>query len=86
MALQELTRLGPTQYFGELALLRNEPRAASVKAVTAVDLLALSRDKFVQLLGPLQDILAAHAAKYCPVASAKQVRLPRAEAVTVLPC
>ena len=28
---QEVSRLGPTMYFGELALLRNEPRAASVK-------------------------------------------------------
>lgn len=70
---QELSRLGAGQYFGELALLRNEARAASVKAVTAVDLLALSRADFVRLLGPLQDLLATHAAKYCPVSSAKQV-------------
>ena len=28
---QEVSRLGPTMYFGELALLSNEPRKASVK-------------------------------------------------------
>lgn len=31
---QELARLGPTAYFGERALLKNEPRAATVKAAT----------------------------------------------------
>ena len=60
-------------YFGELALLRNEPRATTVKALTTVDLLGLSRNDFARLLGPLQDILAEHAAKYCPVSSAQQV-------------
>ena len=32
--LQELARLGPTAYFGERALLKNEPRAATVQAAT----------------------------------------------------
>ncbi len=31
---QELARLGPTAYFGERALLKNEPRAATVQAAT----------------------------------------------------
>merc|ERR1711861_108595 len=41
-------------YFGELALLNNEPRAASVYAVSdTVRLLALDRKAFNRLLGPL---------------------------------
>ena len=31
LCLQEVSRLGPTMYFGELALLNGEPRKASVK-------------------------------------------------------
>lgn len=47
------------QYFGERALLNNEPRAATVK-VTSKDAKALALDKeaFDLLLGPLEDILA----------------------------
>ena len=46
-----------------------------VQAATAVDLLALSRADFQRLLGPLQDLMAANAAKYAPlVPSSKAVR------------
>lgn len=31
---QELAKLGPTSYFGERALLKNEPRAATVRAAS----------------------------------------------------
>ena len=63
-------------YFGELALLRKGPRAASVKALCQVDLLALSQEEFQRLLGPLQALLVGHAAKYCPTSVAHKV-LPR---------
>jgi cAMP-dependent protein kinase regulator len=42
--LQHLARLGPGSLFGEMALLSDEPRSASVVAATDVDALALSRD------------------------------------------
>ena len=39
-----LCRFGPRQYFGERALLRNEPRAATVRVVSK-DAKALALDK-----------------------------------------
>eukprot|EP00210_Caulerpa_lentillifera_P000821 g794.t2 len=59
-----LTKLGPTCYFGELALLKNEKRAATVTALTEVTVLSLDRGAFDELLGPLQEILQKQASAY----------------------
>lgn len=45
-------------YFGERALITGEPRAANVHAVTACTLMALDRDAFNSLLGPLSELLS----------------------------
>ena len=78
-AAQEVGHLGATMYFGELALLRSEPRAATVTALTDCDLLELGRADFMALLGPLAKTLEAHTARYGLNYSAKKARSPRTE-------
>lgn len=60
----------PGDYFGELALLTSEPRAASVRATGEGALvLSVSKEDFTQVLGPIQDILKLGAASYAQYAS-----------------
>lgn len=51
-------------YFGELALLRNAPRAASVIAKTECIVAYLDRKSFKRLLGPLEEILRRNFKNY----------------------
>jgi cAMP-dependent protein kinase regulator len=44
-------------YFGELALLRNEPRAANVLARSECQCVSIDRHSFKRMLGPLEEIL-----------------------------
>lgn len=44
-------------YFGELALLNDQPRAASVVCVTDVRVATLGKDGFQRLLGPVEGIM-----------------------------
>ena len=53
--------LGQGSFFGEKALINNEPRVASVRARTAVEVLVLGKDVFTRMsaaLAPLRDALA----------------------------
>jgi len=52
-------------YFGELALLNNEPRKASVVVTSATaKVLSLDRKSFTKMLGPLQELLRRKAGEY----------------------
>jgi cAMP-dependent protein kinase regulator len=54
----------PRDYFGEIALLKNEPRAANIIAKTALTVASIDRESFKRLLGPLDDILKRNMASY----------------------
>ena len=51
-------------YFGERALLKNEPRAANVIAKTRLQVVALDRKSFRRLLGPIDTILMRNMENY----------------------
>lgn len=51
-------------YFGELALIKGEPRAANVTAQSIVKLISLDRKSFKRLLGPLTEILKRNMNNY----------------------
>lgn len=61
---EEVYNYGPGDYFGELALLKGEPRAANVMAKNNLSLLALDRVSFTRLIGPLNDILKRNMKRY----------------------
>lgn len=51
-------------YFGELALLHDQPRQASIKALGKVQVARIERDTFKRLLGSLEDILKRNEERY----------------------
>lgn len=55
---------GPAEYFGELALLRKEPRAADVVAgASPTILVSIDQDSFNRMLGSLNSIMEERANK-----------------------
>ena len=54
----------PGDYFGELALLRGEPRAANVTAKSSSKAIFLDRKSFKRLIGPLDKILQRNMSNY----------------------
>ena len=56
-------------YFGELALMRNTPRAANVIAESPCVCLTLDRHTFKRLLGPIDEILKRNMSIYEEYAS-----------------
>ncbi|RKP11035.1 cyclic nucleotide-binding-like protein [Thamnocephalis sphaerospora] len=59
-----LPSLSAGDYFGELALIHNTPRAATVMAKNDVRVAALAKDAFVRLLGPVVDIMKRRTISY----------------------
>ncbi|XP_013412217.1 cAMP-dependent protein kinase regulatory subunit isoform X5 [Lingula anatina] len=60
----EVGRLGPSDYFGEIALILDRPRAATVIARGPLQCVKLDRQRFERLLGPCADILKRNIAQY----------------------
>lgn len=62
--LYELKGLGKGGYFGELALLHDKPRVATVSAKGRLKVATLGKKAFVRLLGPFIDIIKRNSANY----------------------
>ncbi|XP_019737373.1 cAMP-dependent protein kinase type II-beta regulatory subunit isoform X1 [Hippocampus comes] len=60
----EIATCSRGQYFGELALVTNKPRAASAYAVGSVKCLVMDVKAFERLLGPCMDIMKRNIANY----------------------
>ncbi|XP_046404424.1 cAMP-dependent protein kinase type I regulatory subunit isoform X2 [Ischnura elegans] len=60
----EVGRLGPSDYFGEIALLLDRPRAATVVAKGPLKCVKLDRARFERVLGPCADILKRNIQQY----------------------
>ena len=60
----EIARLHNSDYFGEIALLTNRPRAATVMAVGTVKCCVLDRERFIRVMGPCEDILRRNMENY----------------------
>ncbi|KAL5253887.1 hypothetical protein ACHWQZ_G013599 [Mnemiopsis leidyi] len=60
----EVSVLVKYNYFGEMTLLLNRPRAATVKAVGTLDCVKLDRARFERVLGPCIEYLKRNMANY----------------------
>ncbi|XP_048190805.1 cAMP-dependent protein kinase type II-alpha regulatory subunit [Perognathus longimembris pacificus] len=60
----EIARCHKGQYFGELALVTNKPRAASAYAIGDVKCLVMDVQAFERLLGPCMDIMKRNISHY----------------------
>merc|ERR1719270_3307182 len=61
---QEVGVLGPSDYFGEIALMLDRPRAATVTAQGPLKCVKLDRARFERVLGPCSDILKRNIQQY----------------------
>uniref|UniRef100_A0A3Q2YQR9 cAMP-dependent protein kinase type II-alpha regulatory subunit n=1 Tax=Hippocampus comes TaxID=109280 RepID=A0A3Q2YQR9_HIPCM len=60
----EVARCSRGQYFGELALVTNKPRAASVYAIGETKCLEIDIQAFERLLGPCKEIMKRNISQY----------------------
>ncbi|CAF1041475.1 unnamed protein product [Adineta ricciae] len=80
----EVDTLGPGNYFGEIALLCNRPRVATVVAKGTLKCVKMDRARFERVLGPIQDILKRNIPRYNSVIRLDQLRAAAA-ATTATP-
>jgi cGMP-dependent protein kinase len=65
----DLGNLERGDFFGERSLLKDEPRAATVKAIEDVECLILERKSFSLLMGPLEDLMRRKIDEYDGIGS-----------------
>ena len=63
-AEKEVGQLKEGSYFGEIALLTNQERLATVKAVSKVQTVTIERKVFSRVMGPLRDLLKRNMSLY----------------------
>uniref|UniRef100_A0A915IKB8 cAMP-dependent protein kinase regulatory subunit n=1 Tax=Romanomermis culicivorax TaxID=13658 RepID=A0A915IKB8_ROMCU len=61
---QLVGQLGPSEYFGEIALLLDRPRAATVVAKTPLKCIKMDRARFERVMGPCSEILKRNISNY----------------------
>mmetsp|Transcript_1130 Transcript_1130/g.1141 ORF Transcript_1130/g.1141 Transcript_1130/m.1141 type:complete len:418 (-) Transcript_1130:543-1796(-) len=61
---KEVARLSSGNYFGEIALLTDKPRQATVKAEGTLKVLALDRATFTRVMGPMDEIMKRNMEQY----------------------
>lgn len=71
-----LARLGPGQWFGEMALLQHTIRNASVRCVASLDVLSLPREEFGVLAAHLPDLRQ----RFSAIAAEREAAVPQAAA------
>jgi cAMP-dependent protein kinase regulator len=71
---QVLKQLTKGQYFGELALLFNKPRAATVTASGKLKCATLGKKAFDRLLGPALDIIKRNTTAYKALTRRKSIQ------------
>lgn len=54
---KKLNHLFRSDYFGEMALLKEEPRMATVIALNTLKIVRIDRATFRQILGPLEELM-----------------------------
>ncbi|XP_033630094.1 cAMP-dependent protein kinase regulatory subunit-like isoform X1 [Asterias rubens] len=60
----EVAKLAASDYFGEIALVLNRPRAATVIARGSLKCVKLDRERFERVMGPCADILKRNITQY----------------------
>jgi cAMP-dependent protein kinase regulator len=73
--IREISTLHKGEYFGELALLTDKPRAATIKAKGKIKCATLGKKAFTRLLGPVVDIIKRNTANYAIISQKNQIVL-----------
>ena len=76
----QVAELGPEQFFGEMSLLDNKPRSATVTGIEDAECLLLTRDSFIKLMNKYPEIpirMARVLAERLRVANEKLAAPPR---------